>query len=172
MIMDTIKEPIELAEGHPIHTYLLESELIYKLISELEATDPEIRFQQFYNLFNHLHTIEKRFERKENQLFPFLEKHHWKGPSQNMWSFHDLLRAQFKLLHQKIENREWDKVRTDLPMLINGIKRLLLTEETVLFPGTAGQGGLDSHEKRRGGDRLDAGFSTRCISQKRLYPSQ
>jgi len=132
--METLPQSKEITEGHPVHTYLLESELIYKLGNELEKTDPETQFQHFYNLFNHLHTIEKRFARKENQLFPFLEKHQWNGPSQNMWSFHDLLRAQFKLLHQKIDNREWDKVRTDLPMLINGIKRLLLTEETVLFP--------------------------------------
>ena len=64
----------ELAEGHPIRTYLHETELIQNLLEEIMQTDPEKDYQKFYNLFNHLSTVEKRFQRKENQLFPFLEQ--------------------------------------------------------------------------------------------------
>ena len=64
----------ELAEGHPIRTYLHETELIQNLLEEIMQTDPEKDYQKFYNLFNHLSSVEKRFQRKENQLFPFLEQ--------------------------------------------------------------------------------------------------
>lgn len=57
--------------GHPVHTYLVEEELIITLLEELINTNPNEEFQKFYNLFNHLATVERRFERKENQLFPF-----------------------------------------------------------------------------------------------------
>ena len=174
--MDTLKEPIEVSEGHPVHTYLLESELIYKLINELEQTDPEKDFQPFYNLFNHLQTIDKRFERKENQLFPYLEKHHWNGPSQNMWSFHDLLRAQFKLIREKLEKKEWEKVRIDLPMLVNGIKRLLMTEEMVLFPNAQELLDLDDWiEMRKGEEEIGWMLSSPPAAYpkaKYVHPSQ
>src|SRR5690606_2436525 len=134
MKINELTEKISLPEGHPIKIYFQETELIHKLLEELEGIIPSEENQKYYNIFNQLNTIEKRFERKENQLFPFLEKRGWNGPSLGMWSFHDNLREQFKLLRKKIENREYDKIGTDAPYLINGIQRLLHTEETVLFP--------------------------------------
>ena len=84
--------------------------------------------------FNELATIEKRFVRKENQLFPYLEKHGWTGPSKGMWSFHDTLRSQFRLLEEHNTNKHYDKITENLPYLIEGIQRLLTIEDTVLFP--------------------------------------
>ena len=70
--MDTDIQTLEVTEGHPIHTYLLETDLINELLTEINAIDVNKEFQKFYNVFNHLATVEKRFERKENQLFPYL----------------------------------------------------------------------------------------------------
>ena len=47
----------ELSEGHPIRTYLHETELIQNLLEEIMRTDPETEYQKFYNLFNHLSTV-------------------------------------------------------------------------------------------------------------------
>jgi PAS domain S-box-containing protein len=123
-----------LPQGHPVSIYFEEKELIQKLTEELQHTDPEAEAQKFYNIFNQLSGIERRFERKENQLFPFLEKRGWNGPSQGMWSFHDNLREQFRLLRKKIEAREFEEVQRDSQYLISGIYRLLLVEQNVLFP--------------------------------------
>ena len=96
----------ELSEGHPIRTYLHETELIQNLLEEIMRTDPETEYQKFYNLFNHLSTVEKRFVRKENQLFPFLELRGWTNPSQNMWSFHDTIRDMFRLVRKNLEDKD------------------------------------------------------------------
>ncbi len=125
-----------LPEGHPVSVYFQEKKLITKLIEEFKATDPIIEYQKFYNIFNQLQTLERRFERKENQLFPFLEKRGWNGPSQGMWSFHDTLREQFRLLRKKIEAREFEAIKQDMHYLISSIFRLLLVEETTLFPNS------------------------------------
>ena len=69
-----------LPAGHPVHTYMLEADLIYSLMDELLGIDPHTDYQKFYNVFNHLATVEKHFARKENQLFPFLEKRGWTKP--------------------------------------------------------------------------------------------
>lgn len=124
----------DLPKGHPVNIYSEEKLLIQKLAEELQQTDPEAEAQKYYNIFNQLSGIERRFERKENQLFPFLEKRGWNGPSQGMWSFHDTIREQFRLLRKKLDAREFEQVKNDTTFLISGIYRLLLTEENVLFP--------------------------------------
>ncbi|MGA9325254.1 MAG: PAS domain-containing protein [Salegentibacter sp.] len=134
--MNQTEEITALPEGHPVSIYFKEKELLEQLLHELEITDPVTEAQKFYNIFNQLQSIERRFERKENQLFPLLEKKGWNGPSQGMWSFHDNLRDQFRLLRKKLEDRELEKVAADAPFLINGIRRLLHIEETVLFPNS------------------------------------
>jgi hypothetical protein len=123
-----------LAEGHPVKVYYTESALIQDLILELNDVNPVEDFQKYLNIFNQLTTIEKRFARKENQLFPYLEKHGWEGPSQGMWSFHDNLREQIKLLNNYNAKKDIEKIIENIPYLINGIERLLTIEDIRLFP--------------------------------------
>lgn len=119
---------------HPLKAYSNEKELILHLLKEFQKTDPKLEDQKFYNIFNQLQTLEKRFTRKENQLFPYLEGEGWSIETQRMWSFHDTLRAQFRILRKKIEEREYDLVKEDIHYLTNGIKRLLKMENEILFP--------------------------------------
>ena len=125
-----------LPKGHPIEVYYRESELIQELLLELTEADPVEDFQKYFNIFNQLTTIEKRFARKENQLFPYLEKHGWEGPSQGMWSFHDNLRAQIKLLNDYNAEKNTAKIIDNIPYLVEGIKRLLSIEDMRLFPNS------------------------------------
>ncbi|BDD09233.1 hypothetical protein FUAX_16650 [Fulvitalea axinellae] len=120
--------------GHPVSIYKAEAELIKAIISDISKTDIENDPQTFFNQFNELCEVEKRFARKENQLFPFLEKKGWNNPSQGMWSFHDTLRAQAKIIREHLEKRDFDKIAPNLYHLSTGIIRLLEIEENVLFP--------------------------------------
>lgn len=132
--MNEISKTISLPEGHPVQIYFQENDLIHKLLEELSTVNPVEDFQQYINIFNQLTTIEKRFARKENQLFPFLEKKKWVGPSQGMWSFHDNLREQIRLIQYYIKTKNPEKIAVNIPFLVNGIYRLMQIEETVLFP--------------------------------------
>jgi len=132
--MDQILNSTPLQKWHPVLIYKQEKGLIYSLLSEITAALPVTDFPKYINIFNQLYTIEKRFERKENQLFPFLEKKGWDGPSQGMWSFHDNLREQFRLIRYYIKTNNIEKINTNTAILVNGIFRLLEVEDTVLFP--------------------------------------
>ncbi len=123
-----------LPDGHPVKVYYDESDLITGLLFQLENVNPVEDFQKYYNIFNELCDIEKRFKRKENQLFPYLEKHGWEGPSQGMWSFHDNLRDQIKYLNTYNEEKKLTRITENLPYLIEGIRRLLRIEDVRLFP--------------------------------------
>lgn len=132
--MDATIDITTLAPGHPISIYFQEKKLIVQLLEELKETDPDKNGQKFFNIFNHLNTIKRRFERKENQLFPYLEEKGWNGPSQGMWSFHDNLREQFRILRTKLDERDVLGVKENTPFLLSGLYRLLTVEESVLFP--------------------------------------
>lgn len=123
-----------LPAGHPVNTYLIEKDLIVEILEELRVTDIKTETQKFYNIFNKLQTIEKRFARKENQLFPFLEKKGWDGPSKGMWSFHDNLREEIRIIRKAIDAKDYDAVIKITPFLIDGIYNLMHVEENVLFP--------------------------------------
>ena len=73
MQMDIIQNKA-LPAWHPVINYQLEAALISKLLSELDTVVCSSEPQKFFNIFNQLNSIEIRFVRKENQLFPFLEK--------------------------------------------------------------------------------------------------
>lgn len=133
-----LPEVEKLPTEHPVQVYYQESELIQKLLSELSEVDIDKAFQKYLNIFNQLTTIEKRFARKENQLFPYLEKHGWTGPSQGMWSFHDNLREQIRLLNGYNAEKNIDKIKEDLSYLIEGVNRLLIIEDIRLFPNAMG----------------------------------
>ena len=124
----------KLPKSHPIKVYYEEGALIQTILVELNEANPVEDFQKYFNIFNQLTTIEKRFARKENQLFPYLEKHGWNGPSQGMWSFHDNLRDQIRLLSGYNTEKNTKKITENLPYLIEGIKRLMSIEDEKLFP--------------------------------------
>ncbi len=125
-----------LPEGHPVSVYNQERKIIVNLLEEISAVDAKAEYQKYTNIFNQLQTIEKRFARKENQLFPYLEKRGWVGPTQGMWGFHDNLREQMRLLRKNLDEMEYDKIKTNTPFLVDGILRLMKTEEMVLFPNS------------------------------------
>ncbi len=130
---ETVHTP-ELQEGHPVWNYFQEKELIVSLLEEIKDVDPLVDLPKYTNIFNQLLTIEKRFARKENQLFPFLEKKGWVGPSQGMWSFHDNLREQFRLIQYYLKTHNPERAGANTNYLVDGIFRLMGVEESVLFP--------------------------------------
>ena len=121
-------------EGHPVRVYLEENILTRKLFQELFETNMEEDYQTFYNIFNQICEIEKHFARKENQLFPYLEKYGWTGPSQGMWSFHDQIREEIKFVRKKVEEKDSSNILNDAMNLFNSINQLLQVEEGRLLP--------------------------------------
>ena len=85
-------------------------EKVELLFEEIFKVDAKEDFQLFFNLFNQISQVEKHFSRKENQLFPYLEKYGWTSPSQGMWAFHDQIRAEIKVVRKAIEEKDLDNI--------------------------------------------------------------
>ncbi|WP_196889445.1 DUF438 domain-containing protein [Aureivirga sp. CE67] len=133
--MNTFLPTVEkLPEGHPVKVYYEEAELIHRLIDEIRDINIEEEFQKYYNAFNELATVEKRFVRKENQLFPYLEKYGWNGPSQGMWSFHDNLRKMIRIIEKHNAEKDIKSIYENLNFLLDNLQNLMYVEDTRLFP--------------------------------------
>ncbi len=122
------------APGHPVRVYLEENRLQRRLFKEASQLDPRQDKEQFLTVFNKICTVELHFVRKENQLFPMLEKHGWDSPSKNMWAFHDDIRAELKKVRQALEADDLDLVVKMFPYVISEMQRLIGVEEERLLP--------------------------------------
>lgn len=123
-----------LPADHPVRIYVEENRFLRGLLDELEAVDARQEYQLAYNLFNQIATVDIRYTRKENQLFPYLEKRGWFGPSQGMWRFHDENRKLIKNVRAKMESAQLDQIQEDINVMISELRRMTQVEEMRLLP--------------------------------------
>ena len=87
-------------------------------------------------LIDRLSDIDTHYTRKENQLFPMLEAHHFTGPSQVMWSIHDDIRASIKQALEAFAKSDADGTITPLKEAIQAIRDMIYKEEHILYPAS------------------------------------
>jgi DUF438 domain-containing protein len=143
---------MDLPDGHPARVYMEENILIKELFEALFRMDINVDFQGFFNLFNQLCEVEKHFARKENQLFPYLEKYGWTSPSQNMWSFHDQIREDIKRIRQKIQQKEFENMLDSIIALYHSLSHLMQVEEGRLLPNALNMLDEEDWKQMREGD--------------------
>lgn len=139
--------------GHPVHTFKMENralaweidklEKLYAKISELDNND---NLGQIWNEikthFNALMDVDKHYQRKENLLFPFLEKHGITGPPTVMWGKHDetreLLKAAMETLSSQAESISASKAKTVTELTLKpaskSVEEMIYKENEILFP--------------------------------------
>src|SRR3989338_3169076 len=123
-----------LSPDHPIRVYIEENLYLKNLLSQLVQVDVVNDYQLAYNLFNQVATVNVRYTRKENQLFPYLEKRGWLGPSHGMWRFHDENRKLIKNVRAKMESAQLEELKPDIEFMIEELMRMIQVEELRLFP--------------------------------------
>ena len=111
--IDTSKAPTA-PPGHPVHTLQQENKalswelaglekLYEKAAGMAEGNDTTELLNTIRGHFNALMDVEKHYQRKENLLFPFLEKHDITGPPTVMWGKHDETRELLKAAIETLE---------------------------------------------------------------------
>ena len=134
--------------SHPIHLFKLENREIEKLINSLKDA---IRKKEEHGLSSFkertkesllkLRGVETHYERKEQLLFPFLEKQGFTGPSKVMWGKDDEVRDLLKTALTEIDIISSLKeaeayAKKSLDPLIEEIKGMIFKEENILFPAS------------------------------------
>ncbi|WP_242290121.1 DUF438 domain-containing protein [Bacillus cereus group sp. BfR-BA-01319] len=136
-------KPEDLA-GHPVHTFKLENKEIDKLVNfklqlhyeRFEKKDSKENVYKLIEDLNLLLDVDKHYSRKENLLFPYLEKYGIYGPTQVMWGIDDVIRNAIKDVKQALTNYNGDKktVLDGIYFVIREITEMIFKEENILFP--------------------------------------
>ena len=134
--------PPESMPGHPVFTFRMENEVTARLLEAMQETlenwqagDDEAH-QSLQQQAENLKAIEKHYSRKENLLFPYLEKKGFEGPSKVMWGVDNEIRAQIKQFRQYIDSPEADPVEASAQFttVAQDIREMIYKEERILFP--------------------------------------
>jgi DUF438 domain-containing protein len=142
------------APGHPVDTFKQENRELGKVVSQLQElfnnvdesmarVRPEAFINTIKSLFNSLMDVDKHYRRKENLLFPFLEKYGITGPPKVMWGKHDETRGFLKTAISTLNvSEDFDvealksAIEIDLKPAAKAITDMIMKEEEILFPMT------------------------------------
>jgi len=155
--------------GHPIHTFMKENRASEKVMSETSMLMGRIGHpprqeafkehrQALGSLIERLSEIDIHYTRKENQLFPMLEAHHFTGPSQVMWSIHDDIRASLKQAREALAVSDPQGTITPLKEAIQAIRDMIYKEEHILYPASLNMLSQEEWVKVKEGE-ADIGFA-------------
>ena len=124
--------------GHPVHTYLEENKAARKVLKRIRPLLRQVsrgaRAEELEKELEQLKKIEIHYQRKENQLFPYLEQVDFTGPSKVMWGKHDEIRAQLRELETAYREQDWGRFTSVGRGLLRAIRRMIFMEEKILFP--------------------------------------
>ncbi|MBU4294189.1 MAG: DUF438 domain-containing protein [Actinobacteria bacterium] len=149
----------EESSTHPIYLFKLENREIEKLtdsIKELlinkDIQALEVFRQELKKMLLELKGVELHYTRKEQLLFPFLEKYGFMGPSKVMWGKDNEIRNLLKNAILKIEELSTKQqlesyIKECVNPLIEEVAGMIFKEENILFP--------TSQEKLSSNDWID-----------------
>jgi uncharacterized protein len=130
--------------GHPVHTFRLENREMEKLISE--RIDPHLAHfkidgsNEYVKIlaedFNLLWEIDKHYLRKENLLFPYMERYGITAPPKVMWGVDDEIRALIKEAKYLLANYNGDQKQLSdkVSEALTKVTDMIFKEENILFP--------------------------------------
>lgn len=138
-----VRKPDE-TPGHPVHTFKLENRELEKLINErlkphlteFRASDNSENIYKLLEDINLLLDIDKHYSRKENLLFPYMEKYGITAPPKVMWGVDDEIRAAIKELKGMLQDYKGEKeqVYTKADEAAGRVIEMIFKEENILFP--------------------------------------
>lgn len=134
----------EMVPGHPLHTFKLENRALEKLIDEqvrphadaFRADDSRENIHRLLADINLLWDIDKHYSRKENLLFPYLEKAGVTAPPKVMWGVDDEVRAALKDIRRQLSDYSGGAAAfaATIGELTEKIREMIFKEESILFP--------------------------------------
>ncbi len=129
--------------GHPINTFIKENKAVAELIQEIQANIDAYKSdaskknaKKIFNGFDMLWEIDKHYLRKENLLFPYMEKYGITAPPKVMWGVDDEIRAEIKEVIEILKSDSIDKeqlIKKAEAALVR-VNEMIYKEENILFP--------------------------------------
>ena len=129
--------------GHPVHTLQLENRAVERLM-DMEIKPALKDFQagiqgslgKLQKAFKHLLEIDKHYSRKENLIFPYMERYDITGPPKVMWGVDDEIRGDIKKALNRVESAPQDisAVTEAAEQAMHKVREMIFKEDNIMIP--------------------------------------
>ena len=125
----------ELPENHPISCYRRENAKMKELLLSVEdlVQYPLIK-NQWLELYEELLKFKIHLSRKQNQLYPVLEKKGFTRPTTTMWTLDDFIRDEIAECYSLLLEDKEEEFIGKQAELVADVRDLMDKEENILYP--------------------------------------
>ena len=125
----------ELPENHPISCYRRENAKMKELLLSVEdlVQYPVIK-NQWLELYEELLKFKIHLSRKQNQLYPVLEKKGFTRPTTTMWTLDDFIRDEITECYNLLLEDKEEAFIGKQAELVADVRDLMDKEENILYP--------------------------------------
>ena len=125
--------------GHPANVLKLENRSLEKLLEyrvrlHLSALPDSTALSALKEDLEELSRINLHYLRKENLLFPYMERYGITAPPKVMWGVDDEIRAQLKEIQQGLSEGNASEVKQKTEALADKIREMIFKEENIMLP--------------------------------------
>ncbi len=134
-------EDLSKIKGHPTYVLKKENRKLEKIMEKkiepyLDDLSNEKNIKKLKSGLKKLSEIDIHYSKKENLMFPYLEKYGTTAPPQVMWGVDDEIRAAIKEIRKILKNGIEDKQDfTDkVKDVLHRVREMIFKEESILLP--------------------------------------
>ena len=126
--------------GHPAYVLCLENRQIEKWLQEIKrlmaTSEEEGHYQQLMDTIKKLRSIDIHYTKKENLLFPYMEKYGMTAPPQVMWGVDDDIRTLLHMTESMISHSQAlsDTGKKSIEGVLDKITEMIFKEENIMLP--------------------------------------
>ena len=148
-----------LPADHPIMHYLKENEEMKRLLLAVEdlVQYPMIK-NQWLELYDKISQYPVHYKRKQNQLYPVLERKGFTRPTTTMWTFDDLVRDEIREAERLLREDQEEAFIKQQERVLLYARDLMEKEEFILYPTSMALISEEEFEDMKSGDQ-EIGFA-------------
>ena len=148
-----------LPADHPIMHYLKENEEMKRLLLAVEdlVQYPMIK-NQWLELYDKISQYPLHYKRKQNQLYPVLERKGFTRPTTTMWTFDDLVRDEIREAERLLREDQEEAFIKQQERVLLYARDLMEKEEFILYPTSMALISEEEFEDMKSGDQ-EIGFA-------------
>ena len=150
---------LDLPSDHPLMHYYKENDEMRRLLLAVEdlIQYPVIK-NQWLELYDQIRQYPIHYQRKQNQLYPLLEKKGFDRPTTTMWNFDDIIRDEIKESLRLLDAGDEEAFIAAQSEFIAHARDLMEKEETILYPTSHALISAEEFEDMKSGDQ-EIGFA-------------